>query len=119
MRILHVVATLNRGGIEPWLVQLLAQVEPLADIEMDFLVATTTSSAYDEQVKSLGALDYSLFTQLRAVAIRAEFSQCSAKNTDLYGILPFTRRLLQRVCAASSLVCTASPCGSHTATRAC
>jgi glycosyltransferase involved in cell wall biosynthesis len=48
------VATLNRGGIETWLVQLLAQVDR-SQYQMDFLVATTTPGAYDDQVRALGA----------------------------------------------------------------
>lgn len=54
MRILHVLGRLNRGGVEAWLVQLLAHVDR-SRYEMDFVVHTTESSAYDEQVKNLDA----------------------------------------------------------------
>ncbi len=62
MRILHVLGKLDRGGVETWLVQVLRHIDR-QKYQMDFLVHTAESGAYDEEVRSLGAriilcLDY-------------------------------------------------------------
>jgi glycosyltransferase involved in cell wall biosynthesis len=54
MRILHVLAKLDRGGVETWLMQLLRHVDR-SRYEMDFVVHTTDPGAYDNQVRALGA----------------------------------------------------------------
>ena len=54
MRILHVLGKLDRGGVETWLVQLLAQLDR-KQYQCDFLVHTDAPGAYDSEVKRLGA----------------------------------------------------------------
>ncbi len=54
MRILHVLGKLDRGGVETWLVQLLAQVDR-SKYAMDFMVHTEAPGAYDPEVRQLGA----------------------------------------------------------------
>jgi glycosyltransferase involved in cell wall biosynthesis len=54
MRILHVLGKLDRGGVETWLVQVLRHIDR-QKYQMDFLVHTTDTGAYDEEVRSLGA----------------------------------------------------------------
>jgi glycosyltransferase involved in cell wall biosynthesis len=54
MKILHVVGSLDRGGIETWLAGLLHHVDR-QKYQMDFLVHTAQPGAYDDEVRSLGA----------------------------------------------------------------
>jgi glycosyltransferase involved in cell wall biosynthesis len=54
MRILHVVGSLNRGGAETWLVQMLAHIDR-EKYQMDFLVHSTVAGAYDGDVRALGS----------------------------------------------------------------
>jgi glycosyltransferase involved in cell wall biosynthesis len=54
MRILHIVGGLDRGGAETWLVQVLRHIDR-AKYQFDFLVHTEKPSAYDDEVRSLGA----------------------------------------------------------------
>jgi glycosyltransferase involved in cell wall biosynthesis len=54
MRILHVLGTLDRGGVETWLVQVLRHIDR-EKYQMDFLVHTTEPGAYDDEVLSLGS----------------------------------------------------------------
>lgn len=55
MRILHVLGKLDRGGVETWLVQMLAHVDR-SKYAMDFLVHTDKPGAYDDEVRRLGAM---------------------------------------------------------------
>ncbi|WP_242064674.1 glycosyltransferase family 1 protein [Nostoc sp. FACHB-133] len=54
IRILHVVAGMNRGGIETWLMYILRHIDR-DRFQMDFLVNTAQSSAYDEEIRTLGS----------------------------------------------------------------
>ena len=54
LRILHVVGEMNRGGIETWLMHVLQHIDR-DRFQMDFLVHTTQSCSYDEQVRALGS----------------------------------------------------------------
>jgi len=54
MRILHVLGTLDRGGVETWLLQVLRHIDR-QKYQMDFLVHTTEKGAYDDEVRALGA----------------------------------------------------------------
>ena len=54
IRILHVVGAMNRGGIETWLMHILRHMDR-DRFQMDFLVHTTQSCAYDEELRSLGS----------------------------------------------------------------
>ncbi len=54
IRILHVVAAMNRGGIETWLMQVLRHIDR-DRFQMDFLVHTDQPSAYDEEIRALGS----------------------------------------------------------------
>ena len=54
MRILHVLGKLDRGGAETWLVQVLQNIER-QEYQMDFVVHSTDSGAYDEEVRALGS----------------------------------------------------------------
>ena len=52
-RILHVVGSMDRGGIETWLVHVLRHTDR-DRFPMDFLVHTTRPGAYDAEVRALG-----------------------------------------------------------------
>ncbi len=54
LRILHVVGSMNRGGIETWLMHILQHIDR-DRFEMDFLVHTREPCSYDEQVRALGS----------------------------------------------------------------
>ncbi|TKJ32447.1 MAG: glycosyltransferase [Planctomycetes bacterium B3_Pla] len=54
LRVLQVVTTLNRGGIETWLRQVLQHIDQTR-FQMDFLVHTDARCVYDEVVESLGS----------------------------------------------------------------
>jgi glycosyltransferase involved in cell wall biosynthesis len=52
--VLQVVFTLNRGGIETWLVHVLRHIDRTL-LQLDFLVHTPDSCDYDEEVTALGS----------------------------------------------------------------
>ena len=54
MKVLHVVGSLNRAGVETWMVQVLRHVDR-QKYRMDFVVHTAEPGAYDEEIKALGA----------------------------------------------------------------
>jgi glycosyltransferase involved in cell wall biosynthesis len=54
MRILQVVGSLDRGGVETWLMQILRHIDR-QQYSMDFLVHTTKPGALDNQAVELGA----------------------------------------------------------------
>ena len=54
LRVLHVVAGMNRGGVETWLMNVLRAAGRDA-LHMDFLVHETAGGAYDEEIRRLGS----------------------------------------------------------------
>ncbi len=54
IRILHVVGGMNQGGIETWLMHILRHIDR-DRFHIDFLVHTTQSCAYDDEIRSLGS----------------------------------------------------------------
>lgn len=54
VRVLHVVARMNRGGVETWLMQVLRNVDP-ARVRMDFLVTRGEAGHYDDEIRALGS----------------------------------------------------------------
>ncbi|NMG08833.1 glycosyltransferase family 1 protein [Brasilonema sp. UFV-L1] len=54
IRILHVVAGMNRGGIETWLMDILRRTDR-DRFQIDFLVHTTQPCAYDEEIRALNS----------------------------------------------------------------
>lgn len=54
IRILHVIYTMNMGGIEKWLAEILRYIDR-ERIHMDFLVHVLYPSPLSEQIKSLGS----------------------------------------------------------------
>ncbi len=52
IRILHVVASMNRGGIEVWLMHMLRHIDR-ERFQMDFV--TSSSGEFDEELRSLGS----------------------------------------------------------------
>lgn len=53
IRILHVVGSMNAGGVETWLMHMLRFMDPNR-FSMDFLVHTTQPCFYDDEIRSLG-----------------------------------------------------------------
>lgn len=53
-RILHIVGSMNRGGIETWLMHVLRHIDR-QQYHMDFLVHTDQPGAYDDEVRELGS----------------------------------------------------------------
>lgn len=54
IRVLHVVGRMNRGGVETWLMHVMRNTDR-SRFAFDFLVHTAESSAYDAELRSLGA----------------------------------------------------------------
>jgi glycosyltransferase involved in cell wall biosynthesis len=53
-RILHVIGAMNRGGVETWLMHVLRGIDR-TKFSFHFLVHTSEPSAYDDEIRSLGA----------------------------------------------------------------
>jgi len=53
-RALHVIRTMNRGGVETWLMHVLRRSDPQL-LQMDFLVHTDTPAAYDREIVERGS----------------------------------------------------------------
>jgi glycosyltransferase involved in cell wall biosynthesis len=53
-RILHVVGSMNRGGVETWLMHILRHIDR-DRFQMDFLVHTNQPCAYDDEILALGS----------------------------------------------------------------
>ncbi len=54
IRILQIVGMMNRGGAETWLMHVLRNIDR-EKFHIDFLVGTTESCAYDDEIRSLGS----------------------------------------------------------------
>ncbi|MBD2508808.1 hypothetical protein H6G91_16210 [Nostoc muscorum FACHB-395] len=54
IRILHIVAGMNRGGIETWLMYILRHID-CDRFQMDFMINTAQPGAYDEEIRALGS----------------------------------------------------------------
>jgi glycosyltransferase involved in cell wall biosynthesis len=54
IRVLHVLGSMNRGGVETWLMHVLRHIDR-ERFQIDFLVHTDRPAAYDEEVLSLGS----------------------------------------------------------------
>jgi hypothetical protein len=57
LRILHVLGSLNRGGVETWLMHMLRHLDK-DRFHFDFLVHDDAPGAYDAEARSLGAQLY-------------------------------------------------------------
>ncbi len=53
IRVLHVLGALNRGGVENWLLHVLRKLDR-DRFRLDFLVHTTSSGVFDEEIRALG-----------------------------------------------------------------
>ncbi len=53
IRVLHVVGSMNRGGVETWLMHVLRNIDR-ERFQFDFLVHTSQPAAYDDEIRSLG-----------------------------------------------------------------
>jgi glycosyltransferase involved in cell wall biosynthesis len=58
VRVLHVLGSMNYGGVETWLINLLRNTDPQR-VRMDFLVHTHEPAAYDEEILRLGSQIFS------------------------------------------------------------
>ncbi|HEY3446515.1 MAG TPA: glycosyltransferase [Myxococcales bacterium] len=54
VRVLQVVAQMNRGGVETWLMQVLRHLDP-RQVRMDFLVTRGEPGHYDAEIAALGS----------------------------------------------------------------
>lgn len=54
IRILHIVGMMDRGGAETWLMHILRNIDRNI-FQMDFLVNTTATCAYDDEIRALGS----------------------------------------------------------------
>jgi glycosyltransferase involved in cell wall biosynthesis len=54
VRVLHVLGSMNPGGIESWLMHVMRNIDR-SRFQMDFLVHTDKRGAYDEELQALGS----------------------------------------------------------------
>ncbi len=54
LRVLHMLWSMNQGGMETWLMYLLRSAAP-DQIHMDFAVGSTAHAAYDDEIESRGS----------------------------------------------------------------
>lgn len=53
LRVAHVVGAMNRAGVETWLMNVARRTKP-EDVELTFVVHSSTPSDYDEEIRALG-----------------------------------------------------------------
>lgn len=56
-RVLHVVSSMNRGGIENWLMHVLRNIDRNR-VEIDFAVQHPAAGVYDDEIRALGSKIY-------------------------------------------------------------
>lgn len=59
MRVLHVVHSMNRGGLETFIMNIYRKIDR-TKVQFDFLVHTNEECAYDQEIKDLGGKMYSV-----------------------------------------------------------
>ena len=79
IRVLHVLWSLNRGGIETWLKQVLSKIDR-GRFEMDFLVHTDRSCAYEADVRAHGAKILRCPHPLRPLSYARDFFRILREN---------------------------------------
>ena len=57
LRVLHVLGSLNRGGVETWLMNVLRHLDPRR-VRFDFVTHSDRPAAYDDEARALGARIY-------------------------------------------------------------
>ncbi|GGL75099.1 putative glycosyltransferase EpsF [Deinococcus aerolatus] len=57
IRVLHVVGSMNRGGVETWLMNVLRNVDR-NELAFDFMIHKPEAAAYDDEMQALGAGRY-------------------------------------------------------------
>lgn len=82
IRILQVVGGMNPGGIETWLMHILRNIDR-QQFQIDFLVHTTETCAYDEEILALGSRIITCTSpSLKWWIYNANFSQILKQNGD-------------------------------------
>ncbi|WP_081403175.1 glycosyltransferase family 1 protein [Scytonema hofmannii] len=74
IRILHVLGSMNRGGIETWLMEILRHIDR-DRYRMDFLVHTTQPGAYDEEIRAMGCRIFPCLAPSRPWAYAVNFQR--------------------------------------------
>ena len=85
LRILHVVGSMNRGGIETWLMHILRNINR-DRFQMDFLVHTTEPCSYDEEILALGSKIIPCLNQPQPWIYTSNFKKI-LKNNGPYDIV--------------------------------
>ena len=85
IRILHVVGSMNRGGIETWLMHILRNINR-DRFQMDFLVHTTEPCSYDEEILALGSKIIPCLNQPQPWIYASNFKKI-LKNNGPYDIV--------------------------------
>ena len=79
LRILHVVGGMNRGGVETWLMHVLRNIDR-ERFQMDFLVHTAETCAYDEEIRALGSHILPCLSPSRPLKYASRFRRILAAN---------------------------------------
>ena len=65
-RILQVVSSMNRGGLETYIMNLYRHIDR-SKVQFDFLVHTTKHCAYDDEIRNLGGKIYSVTSRGKSI----------------------------------------------------
>src|SRR5438067_4158139 len=117
-KILHVVASMGRGGVETWLMHVMRNINR-NEFELHFLVHTNSEAAYDREICSLGGRVHhcvnpkNLFRYAsRFRSIIDEYGPFDAIHSHVYLYSGFVARLAQKAGIPIRIA------HSHTATKA-
>jgi len=116
-KILHVVGSMSRGGVETWLMHVLRHIDR-EKFQVDFLVHRKGDSSYDQEIRSLGAQIYCCADPRNLVEYAAKFSEivrCHGPfhvvHSHVYWYSGYVLRLAHRAGVPIRIA------HSHTATR--
>lgn len=76
---MHVVGGMNRGGVETWLMHVLRNIDR-ERFQMDFLVHTAETCAYDEEIRALGSHILPCLSPSRPLKYASRFRRILAAN---------------------------------------
>ena len=79
IKILHVIGSMNRGGVETWLMHVLRTIDR-RDFDFHFLVQTDKKAAYDDEVRALGGKIYPCLGHRHPLQYGKQFKQIVAEH---------------------------------------
>lgn len=86
IRVLHIVAGMNRGGIETFIMNIYRKID-IKKVQFDFLVHTNEECAYDQEIKDLGGKIYSVPSRKKGLIKNYKALNTFFKNHSEYKII--------------------------------